>query len=95
MARQPKHLEQLNRLAVYIGKDNQRAVLFSDIDDAEQDRYADAVYQLSIAEINYQRAGAGVELLLTFAFDPFAGKLVQVVACINDSRSADAVRANV
>ena len=95
MARQPKHLEQLNRLAVYIGKDNQRSVLFSDIDDAEQDRYADAVYQLSIAEINYQRAGSGVELLFTLAFDPFAGKLVQVVACINDSRGADAVRTNV
>ena len=49
----------------------------------------------SIAEIDDQRAGAGIELLLTFALDSFAGELVQVVAGVDDGCGADATRANV
>ncbi len=95
VARQPEHLEQLHRLVVYVGEHNQGAALFGDVDDAEQDGDADAVDQFSVAEIDDQGAGAGIELLLTLALDPFAGELVQIVAGVDDGGGADAVRANV
>ncbi len=76
MARQAQHLEELHRLVVHVGEHDQSAILFRDVDYAEQDGDTDAVDELCVAEIDYQRAGAGIELLLTFALDSFARELV-------------------
>jgi hypothetical protein len=73
MSGQPQHLEQLNRLVVYVGENHERPAFLRNIDDAEEDRDADAVNQLGIAEIYDQRAATGIKLLLTFTLDPFAG----------------------
>src|ERR1043165_2035373 len=89
---QPEHFKQLHGLFVYFGEDDLRAALFRDVDDAEQDRDADTVDELRIAEIDNQRPTAAVELSTTLAFDLFAGKLVQIVAGINNSRGTNAMR---
>lgn len=76
VARQAQHLEELHCLVVYVGEHDERAILFRDVDYAEQDGDTDAVDELRVAEIDYQRAGAGIELLLTFPLDSFASELV-------------------
>ncbi len=95
MTRQSQHLEELDRLAVYLGEHHQRAALFCNVNDAQQDGDSDAINEFGVAEIDDQRAGAGIELLLTFALDSFPGELVQIVARVDDGCGADAVRANV
>lgn len=91
MTRQAKHLKQLNGFVVYVGEDYQGAALFRDVDDAEQDRYADAVHELGVAEIDNQRARSGIKLFLALALDPLPRKLVEIVAGVNHRRGADAV----
>ena len=95
MARQAEHLEELDRFIVDVGEDHQRAAFFGDVDDAEQDGNADAVDEFGVAEIDDQRTGAGIELLLTLTFDSFAGELVEIVAGVDHGGGADAMRANV
>ena len=78
-------------VSLFTSEKTTSAPLFCDVDDAEQDGDADAVDKLSVAEIDHEGASAGLELLLTFALDLFAGELVQIVAGIDDGRGADAV----
>jgi hypothetical protein len=73
MAGQPKHVEQLDGLIVNIRKDNLRAALFSDVDDSEENRDADTVNELCIAEINNERAAATLQLPSTLMLDLFSG----------------------
>ncbi len=72
VAGEPKHLEKLNSLVVDVGEHNQSAALFRDVDDPEEDRDADTINQLGVAEVYDQRAATRIKLLLTFALDPFA-----------------------
>ena len=95
VARQAKHLEELDCFTVDVGEDDQRAAFLGDIDDAEQDGNADAIDEFGVAEIDDQRPGAGIELLLTLALDSFAGELVEIVAGVDHGCGADAMRANV
>ena len=95
VTRQSQYLEELDRLTVDVREDYQRAALFCDVDDAEQDGNADAIYEFGVAEIDHQRAGAGIQLLLTLALDSFAGEFVQIVAGVDDCDGPDAMRANV
>lgn len=95
VACQSQYLEELDRLAVYVGEHHQRTSFFCNVDDPQQDGDADAINEFGVAEIDDQGAGAGVELLLTFALDSFSGEFVQVVARVDYSCSADATRANV
>jgi len=71
MAGQSKHLEQLYGLIVDIGKDDLRAALFGDVDDAEENRDTDTVDEFGVAEINDQRAATAVQLPSTLALDLF------------------------
>jgi hypothetical protein len=73
MAGQSKHLEQLYGLMVDIGKDDLRAALFGDVDDAEENRDTDTVDEFGVAEINNQCAATTLELPPTFTLDPFPG----------------------
>jgi hypothetical protein len=73
MAGQSEHLEQLYRLIIDIGKDNLRAALFGDVDDAEENRNTDTVDEFGVAEINNQRAATAVQLPATFALNFFPG----------------------
>jgi len=95
VARQSQHVEELDRLAVHVGEHHQRTAFFCNVDDAQQDGDADAINEFGVAEIDDQRAGAGLELLLTFSLDSFPGELVQVVAGVDHGCGAHAVRANV
>jgi hypothetical protein len=83
VAGQPQHLKQLHRLVVYVGENNQGPAFLRNIDDAEKDRDADTVNQLGVAEVDDQRTAPGIELLLTFPLDPFAGKFVEIVARVH------------
>ena len=62
MACQSEHVEQLDGLIVNVGKDDLGAALFSDVDDAEENRYSDTVNEFGVAEINNQRAATTLEL---------------------------------
>jgi hypothetical protein len=73
MAGQPKHVEQLDGLIVNVGKDDLGAALFSDVDDAEENRYSDTVNEFGIAEINHEGAAPTIELPATLALDFFPG----------------------
>jgi hypothetical protein len=73
MAGQSKHVEQLDGLIINIGKDDLRAALFGDVDDAEENRYSDAVNEFGVAEINNEGAATAFELPATFALDLFSG----------------------
>ncbi|HEU4834442.1 MAG TPA: hypothetical protein VFS90_08510 [Pyrinomonadaceae bacterium] len=93
MAGQSKHLEQLYGLIVDIGKDDLRAILFGDVDDAEENRDSDTVDEFGVAEINNERTAATIKLPATFALNLFPRKLVQVVARVNNRGGANTVRA--
>ena len=95
MSRQSQHLKELDRLVIYVGEHHQRSAFFCNVDDAQQDGDADAINEFGVTEIYDQRAGAGIELLLAFPLDSFSGQLIQVVAGVDNSGGADAVRANV
>ncbi len=95
MPRQSQHFEQLNRFVVDVGEHDNRAAFFRDVYDAEQDGDADAIHQLGVAEIDHERAAAGIKLLFAFAFNSFTGKFVQIVGRIYNARSADSVSAHV
>jgi hypothetical protein len=73
MACQSKHLEQFNGLIINIGKDDLSAALFSDVDDAEENRYSDTVNELGVAEINNERTTPTLELPSTLVLNLFAG----------------------
>lgn len=73
MAGQPKHVEQLDGLIVNVGKNDLRAALFSDVDDAEENRDSDTVNEFGVAEIDNEGAAATLELPPTLALDPFSG----------------------
>ena len=95
VARQAEHLEELDGFIVDVGEHHQRTAFLGDVDDPEQDGNADAIDEFGVAEIDDQRAGAGIELLLTLTLDSFAGELVEIVAGVDDGRGADAMRAYV
>ena len=80
VAPQAQEFEQLERVAVDVGEDDGRAPLLGDVDDAEQERDADAVDQLGALEVDDERAAAGFELEAALALDALAGELVDVVA---------------
>jgi hypothetical protein len=71
MAGQSKHFEQLDCLIVDIGEDDLRAALFSDVDDAEENRDSDTVDELGVAEVNNQRAATAIQLPATLTLDLF------------------------
>ena len=73
MACQSKHVEQLDGLIVNIGKDNLRAALFGDVNDAEKNRDSYTVNEFGVAEINHEGAATARQLPATFAFDLFTG----------------------
>ena len=91
VACQAQHLKELHGFLFHVREDNQRAALFRDVDDAEQDGDADAVDQLGVAEIDNEGASARLELVPAFALNFFAGQLVEIVAGIDDGGGADAV----
>ena len=94
MPRQSQHLEKLNGLIVNVGKHNTGIALLGNVDDSHQDRDADAVDELSVAEIDDERATAGIETVFAFPLNSLAGQFIQVVARVNYRRGADAMRTN-
>ena len=73
MAGQSEHLEQLNGLNVDIGKGNLSAALFSDVNDAEENRYSDTINEFGIAEIDNEGAAPTLQLPTALVLDPFPG----------------------
>ena len=70
---QSEHIEQLHCLTVYFREDDLCAALLSDVYNSEEDRDADTVNELCIAEINHQRATAAVDVAAALTFDLFPG----------------------
>ena len=93
VAGESKHFEQFNCLMIHFREGDPRAVLFGDVDDAEQDRDADAVDELRVAEIYDQSAATAIELPAAFALDLFTGQLVEIVARVNNSGGANTMGA--
>ena len=94
MARETQHLEELHRLIIKVGEDHPSAVFFRHVDNAQKNRYPDAVDQLSVAKINYQRPTSGIKLSLALVLDPFATQLVEIVARVDHGRRTHTARAN-
>ena len=94
VAGQSEHFEQLDCLIVHFREDDACAALFSDVDDAEKNRYPDTINQLGIAEIYHQRAATAVELPAAFSLDLFTSQLIEIIVRINNRGAADTVRAN-
>ena len=80
MIHQPEHFEQLAGFGADFGKDDLCVGIGSGVDNAEQDRNADAVDDLGVFEIDDQRFAARVDLPAAFAFDPLAADLIQIIA---------------
>src|SRR5918999_3232189 len=83
-ARQAEQLEELERVRAHAGEGDARAAPLGLVDDAEQDRDADAVDQLRVAEVDDERAAAPLHPLQTLALDTLATQLVDVVARVDD-----------
>ena len=84
VARQAEYLEELRGLRVDVREDERRARAFSRVNHAEHDRDADAVDESGVFEVHDERAATRGEGGATFAFDPFAAQLVEIVAGINE-----------
>ena len=61
---------------INVGEDHARTALLGDRDDAQQDRNADAVDQLGVAEIDYERTTTRIKPVLTLALDSFPSQFV-------------------
>ena len=61
---------------INIGEDHAGAALLGDRDDTQQDRDADAVDQLGVAEIDYERTTTRIKAVLTLALDSLPGQFV-------------------
>src|SRR5215207_11288235 len=83
-ARQAEQIEELERVQAHVGEGDARAAPLRLVDDAEQDRDADAVDQLRVAEVDDERAAAPLHPRHTLALDALAAHLVDVVARVDD-----------
>jgi hypothetical protein len=54
------------------------------IDNSEQDGDTDTIYKFGLRKIENKLIAAFLKPCFTFALDLFAGKLIQIVACVND-----------
>src|SRR2546421_498751 len=89
VARQAEHLEELNGLLIDIGEDESRAGGLDRINDAQQNRDADAVDQLSLTEVDNKSATASFQLPTAFTLNAFAAQFVQIVPGINYRQVSD------
>ena len=85
-----KDIKQLNRLMVYVRKDELRAGLFSYVNDVEENGDADAVDDFGAVKINHECLTTRIELPLTFAFDSLTAHFIKVIAGVDNGRSAHA-----
>src|SRR5215207_1849727 len=83
-AREAEQLEELERVQAHVGEGDAGAPPLGLVDDAEQDRDADAVDQLRVAEVDDERAAAPLHPRQTLALDALAAHLVDVVARVDD-----------
>src|SRR5215212_6284852 len=83
-AREAEQLEELERVRAHAGEGDARAAPLGLVDDAEQDRDADAVDQLRVAEVDDERAAAPLHPRQALALDAVAAHLVDVVARVDD-----------
>src|SRR5215208_8102820 len=83
-ARQAEQLEELERVQTHVGEGDARAAPLGLVDDPEQDRDADAVDQLRVAEVDDERAAAPLDPRQALALDALPAHLVDVVAGVDD-----------
>ena len=89
VARQAEHLEELNSLLIDIGEDESRAGGLDRINDAQQNRDADAVDQLCLTEVDNKSAATRFQLPTAFTLDALAAQFVQIVPSINYRQVSD------
>jgi hypothetical protein len=73
MAGQSEHFKQLDCLIVDFRKDNPRAALFSNVDDAEENRDPNTINQLGVAKVDDKRTATAVQLPATLTLYFFTG----------------------
>src|SRR5215213_1455055 len=83
-AGEPEQLEELERVQAHVREGDARAAPLGLVDDAEQDRDADAVDQLRVAEVDDERTAAPLHPRQALALDALAAHLVDVVAGVDD-----------
>jgi len=80
MPRQSEHIKEFDGLFFYVRKNHTGAGSSRGIDDAEEDRDADAIHDLGLRKVYDELLAAFVQTSAAFALDLFAGQFVEVVA---------------
>lgn len=88
MARQSEHKEELRGVIVDVAEAEARFSFFRRVNHAQQNRDADAVDDLGVAEIDHERAATVLQSVAAFALRPLAIDFVEIPARVNDRNAA-------